>query len=48
MMARKTKAAAEINEMVNLYFKRVEKNEAVNWDDFDDIVQQTLQYAMQN
>ena len=48
MMGERTKAAQEINEMVNVYFKRVDKNEEVSWDDFDDIVQQALQFAMEN
>ena len=33
--------------MVNIYFRGVDKNEAVNWDEFDDILQQALQYAME-
>ena len=34
--------------MVDIYFKRLEKNEDVNWDDFDDILQQVVQYCMEN
>lgn len=34
--------------MVNVYFKRIDKNENVNWDDFDEIIQQVLQYSMQH
>lgn len=47
-MAVRTKSAEEINEMVDVYFKRLDKNENVNWDDFDDILQQVVQYSMEN
>jgi len=35
MMATRTKTSEEINEIVNVYFKRIAKNESVNWDEFD-------------
>ncbi len=38
MMNEMTKTAEEINEMVDVYFKRLDKNESVNWDDFDAIL----------
>lgn len=42
MMATRTQSATEINEMVNVYFKRIDNKETVNWDDFDGILQQCL------
>ena len=44
MMSELTKTGEEINEMVEVYFKRLSKNENVNWDDFDDILQQIVQF----
>ena len=35
MMGRELMTALEINELVNVYFKLFDKNENVNWDDFD-------------
>jgi hypothetical protein len=48
MMNERTRSSEEINEMANVYFKMLDKNETVNWDVFDLILQQTLQYAMEN
>jgi hypothetical protein len=48
MMSQTTKTAEEINEMVNVYFKQIDKNESVNWDDFDDILQQVIQFVMEH
>ena len=48
MMGSEVRTALEINEMVNLYFKLLDKNESVNWDDFDKILQQILSFCMQN
>lgn len=47
-MATRTKTSEEINEIVNVYFKRIAKNEPVNWDEFDQILQQCLQYSMEH
>lgn len=47
-MASKLRTALEINEMVDVYFKLLDKNEGVNWDDFDVILQQILAFTMQN
>jgi len=38
MLATRTKTSEEINELVNVYFKRIDKKESVNWDDFDTIL----------
>lgn len=47
MMFTHIKTAEEINEMVNVYFKMMDKSETPNWDIFDDILQQVLSFAMQ-
>ena len=47
-MGRELMTALEINELVNVYFKLFDKNENVNWDDFDLILQQILSFAMIN
>ena len=38
-MGKQLLTALEINELVNVYFKLLDKNESVNWDDFDLILQ---------
>jgi len=48
MMGREMRTALEINEMVDVYFKLLDKDEGVNWDDFDTILQQILAFSMQN
>jgi len=48
MMNARTLQAADINQMVNIYFKRLEKQETVNWDDFDTCLQQIVQFSMEN
>ena len=48
MMSRDILTALEINELVNVYFKLLDKNESVNWDDFDLILQQILSFVMMN
>ena len=48
MMGTQLKTALEINEMANVYFKLLDKNEGVNWDDFDLILQQILSFSMMN
>ena len=47
-MNRDLLTALEINELVNIYFKLMDKNETVNWDDFDLILQQILSFVMVN
>lgn len=47
-MGREMRTALEINEMVDVYFKLLDKDEGVNWDDFDTILQQILAFSMQN
>lgn len=48
MMGKHILTALEINELANVYFKLVDNNEQVNWDDFDLILQQILSYSMMN
>ena len=48
MMGKEVLTALEINELVNVYFKLLDKNESVNWDDFDLILQQILSFSMMN
>lgn len=48
MMDVHIKSAEEINEMVNVYFKMIDKSKTPNWDIFDDILQQVLSFALQN
>ena len=47
-MQMRTKTQDEINEMADVYFKILEKGETINWDDFDQILQQVLQYSMEH
>ena len=38
MMNTKTKAAEEINEMVNIYLRGIDNDETPDWDTFDSII----------